>query len=118
MAEKVALVTGAGRSAGLGGSPRRQITALAEKPGDVGAPAYSFAKHTLNQLGAMVAATFRDTRVLVNTVDPGRADTHPELGAGNQDQPPSVAAGWIVKAATLPDGGPTGAIFLDGIRVG
>jgi NAD(P)-dependent dehydrogenase (short-subunit alcohol dehydrogenase family) len=96
----------------------QQITFLAEQPGDVGAPAYSFAKHTLNYLTVMLAAAFRDTNVLVNSVDPGRADTHPELGNDEQDAPPSVAAGWIAKAATLPEDGPSGAIFLDGRRIG
>lgn len=96
----------------------QQVTALAEQPGDVGAPAYSFTKHTLNYLSAMLAAAFRDTKVLVNAVDPGRADTHPELGSDDEDMPPSVAAGWIVKAATLPDGGPSGVIFLDGQHIG
>jgi NAD(P)-dependent dehydrogenase (short-subunit alcohol dehydrogenase family) len=96
----------------------QQITLLAEQPGDVGAPAYSFAKHTLNHLTVMLAAAFRDTKVLVNSVDPGRADTHPELGTDEEDLPPSVAAGWIEKAATLPDDGPSGEIFLDGHRIG
>jgi NAD(P)-dependent dehydrogenase (short-subunit alcohol dehydrogenase family) len=96
----------------------QQVTALAEQPGDVGAPAYSFAKHTLNYLSAMLAAAFRDTKVLVVAVDPGRADTHPELGTDDEDVPPSVAAGWIAAAATLPEGAPNGAIFLDGDRIG
>lgn len=96
----------------------QQITYLAKQPGDVGAPAYSFAKHTLNYLTVMLAAAFRHTKVLVNSVDPGRADTHPELGSDEQDVPPSVAAGWIGKAATLPDDGPSGAIFLNGQRIG
>jgi NAD(P)-dependent dehydrogenase (short-subunit alcohol dehydrogenase family) len=96
----------------------QQITYLAQQPGDVGAPAYSFAKHTLNYLTVMLAAAFRNTKVLVNSVDPGRADTYPELGSDEEDVPPSVAAGWIEKAATLPDGGPSGAIFLNGQRIG
>jgi hypothetical protein len=49
---------------------------------------------------------------------PGRADTHPELGTDDEDVPPSVAAGWIIQAAVFPEGGPSGAIFLDGNRVG
>ncbi|NBH09766.1 SDR family NAD(P)-dependent oxidoreductase [Amycolatopsis sp. SID8362] len=108
----------AARVVNISSGAYQQITYLAEHPGDVGAPAYSFAKHTLNQLTVMLAAAFRGTKVLVNTVDPGRADTHPELGTSEEDVPPSVAAGWIAEAATLPEGGPTGAIFADGERVG
>jgi|GEM_PF-1328033 len=108
----------AARVVNISSGAYQQIAALAERPGDVGAPAYSFAKHTLNHLSAMLAAAFHDTKVLVNTVDPGRADTHPELGTDDEDVPPSVAAGWIVQAATFPEGGPSGAIFLRGERVG
>lgn len=108
----------AARIVNISSGAYQQLTALADEPGDVGAPAYSFAKHTLNYLTVMLAAAFRDTKVLVNTVDPGRADTHPELGTDDEDVPPSVAAGWIIQAAVFPEGGPSGAIFLDGNRVG
>lgn len=108
----------AARVVNLSSGACQQVTALAGHRGDVGAPAYSFAKHTLNSLTVMLAAAFRDTNVLVNAVDPGRADTHPELGTDEEDQPASVAAGWIAEAATLPEGGPSGALFLDGQRVG
>ncbi|MFD2767483.1 SDR family NAD(P)-dependent oxidoreductase [Micromonospora eburnea] len=108
----------AARVVNISSGAYQQITFLGEQPGDVGAPAYSFTKHTLNYLTLMLAAAFRDTKVLVNSVDPGRADTHPELGTDEEDMPPSVAAGWIAKAATLPENGPSGAIFLNGHRVG
>lgn len=68
----------AARVVNISSGAYQQVAALSEHSGDVGAPAYSLAKHTLNYLSAMLAAAFRDTRVLVNTVDPGRADTHPE----------------------------------------
>ena len=108
----------AGRIVNISSGAYQQITYLPQHPGDVGAPAYSFAKHTLNQLGVMLAAAFRDTDVLVTTVDPGRADTHPELGTDEEDAPPSVAAAWIADAATLPAGAPSGAVLLEGRRVG
>lgn len=108
----------AARVVNLSSGAYQQISYLSQSPSDVGAPAYSFAKHTLNYLTRMLAAAFRDTRVLVNAVDPGRADTHPELGTDDEDVPPSVAAAWIAQAATLPEGGPSGAVFLDGERVG
>jgi NAD(P)-dependent dehydrogenase (short-subunit alcohol dehydrogenase family) len=108
----------AARVVNISSGAYQQITALADRPDDVGAPAYSFAKHTLNQLTVMLAAAFRDTTVLVNTVDPGRADTHPELGSDEEDAPPSVAAAWIAEAAILPEGSPSGVIFLEGQQVG
>lgn len=108
----------AARVVNLTSGAYQQVTGLAEGPGDVGAPAYSLAKHTLNVLTTVLAGAFRDTRVLVNTVDPGRVDTHPELGTDEEDVPPAVAAAWIAQAATLPDGAPSGAIFLEGQRVG
>lgn len=108
----------AARVVNLSSGAYQQITYLGEHPGDVGAPAYSFAKHTLNSLTLMLAAAFRDTHVLVNAVDPGRADTHPELGSDEEDVPPAEAAKWIVWAATLPEGAPSGVIFADGERVG
>jgi len=108
----------AARVVNLSSGAYRQLTRLAEHPGDVGAPAYSFAKHTLNDLTVMLAAAFRDTKVLVNAVDPGQADTYPELGTDEDDVPPSVAATWIVQAATYPEGGPSGGVFLRGERVG
>jgi NAD(P)-dependent dehydrogenase (short-subunit alcohol dehydrogenase family) len=108
----------AARVVNLSSGAYQQISYLPQNPSDVGAPAYSFAKHTLNYLTQMLAAAFRDTKVLVNAVDPGRADTHPELGTDEEDVPPAEAAKWIAWAATLPEGAPSGAIFADGERVG
>jgi len=108
----------AARVVNLSSGAYQQISHLGQHPGDVGAPAYSFAKHTLNSLTLMLAAAFRDTKVLVNAVDPGRADTHPELGTDDEDVPPAEAAKWIAWAATLPDGSPSGAVFANGERVG
>jgi len=95
-----------------------QVAGLAEEPGDVGAPAYSLAKYTVNALSQMLGAAFRDTNVIVNAVDPGRVDTHPELGTDDEDVPPAEAAKWIAWAATLPAGSPSGAVFADGERIG
>ncbi|AYG04806.1 SDR family NAD(P)-dependent oxidoreductase [Gryllotalpicola protaetiae] len=108
----------AARVVNLSSGAYQQIASLPQNPGDVGAPAYSFAKHTLNYLTQILAAAFRDTKVLVNSVDPGRADTHPELGTDEEDVPPSVAAAWIAQAATLPEGGASGVVFADGEIVG
>ncbi len=94
-----------------------QIEARGEFPEQVRAPAHSFAKHTLNVLTGTLASAFRGTRVLVNAVDPGRIATHPEFGVDDEDRPASESAKWVVWAATLPAGGPTGGVFLDGERV-
>ncbi|MFF2119575.1 SDR family NAD(P)-dependent oxidoreductase [Kitasatospora sp. NPDC058184] len=95
----------------------QQIAAGADYPRQVGAPAYSFSKYALNALTASLAATFRDTDVLVNAVDPGRVDTHPELGVDEEDRPASESAVWVAWAATLPADGPTGGVFFDGERL-
>jgi NAD(P)-dependent dehydrogenase (short-subunit alcohol dehydrogenase family) len=95
----------------------RQIAAGADLPQQVGAPAYSFSKYALNALTGSLAATFRDTNVLVNAVDPGRAATHPELGVDEEDRPAAESAVWMAWAATLPADGPTGGVFYDGERV-
>ena len=107
----------AARVVNLSSGAFQQITALEQFPGDVGAPAYSFAKHTLNVLTTVLASAFRGTRVLVNAVDPGRADTHPELGTDDEDRPAAEAAAWILWAATLPEDGPSGGVFLEGERI-
>lgn len=94
-----------------------QIAAGADLPRQVGAPAYSFSKHTLNVLTRTLASSFRGTRVVVNAVDPGRVATHPELGVDEEDRPASESAAWVVWAATLPADGPTGGVFSDGKRI-
>jgi NAD(P)-dependent dehydrogenase (short-subunit alcohol dehydrogenase family) len=94
-----------------------QIAAGADFPEPVRAPAHSLAKHTLNVLTATLAAAFRGTGILVNAVDPGRIATHPERGDDAEDRPASESARWVVWAATLPAGGPTGGFFLDGERI-
>jgi len=94
-----------------------QIEAGADFLEQVRAPAHSFAKYTLNVLTATLASAFRGTRVLVNAVDPGRVATHPEFGVDDEDRPASESARWVVWAATLPAGGPTGGVFLDGERL-
>jgi len=95
----------------------QQIEAGANFPQQVRSPAHSFAKHTLNVLTATLASAFRGTGVLVNAVDPGRVATHPEFGVDDDDRPASESAAWVVWAATLPAGGPTGGVFLDGVRL-
>lgn len=94
-----------------------QIAAGADLPQPVGAPAYSFAKYGMNVLTGMLATAFRGTNVLVNAVDPGQVATGTVLGDDDDDRPPAESAAWILWAATLPDGGPTGGVFYDGERI-
>jgi NAD(P)-dependent dehydrogenase (short-subunit alcohol dehydrogenase family) len=107
----------AARVVNISSGAYKQIAAGADLPRQVGAPAYSFSKHTLNVLTASLATAFRGTNVLVNAVDPGRVATHPELGVDDEDRPASESAAWILWAATLPADGPTGGVFHDGERV-
>lgn len=81
-------------------------------------PAYSLAKYTLNALTTTLAAALADTPIRVNAVDPGRVATHPERGRDAEDRSPAEAAMGVIWAATLPPGGPTGGLFIDGKPVG
>jgi NAD(P)-dependent dehydrogenase (short-subunit alcohol dehydrogenase family) len=107
----------AARVVNISSAAYQQIEAGADFPQQVRSPAHSFAKHTLNALTATLASAFRGTGVLVNAVDPGRVATHPEFGVDDDDRPASESARWVTWAATLPADGPTGGVFLDGVRV-
>jgi NAD(P)-dependent dehydrogenase (short-subunit alcohol dehydrogenase family) len=107
----------AARVVNISSAAYKQIEAGADSPQQVRSPAHSFAKHTLNVLTATLASAFRGTGVLVNAIDPGRVATHPEFGVDDDDRPASESAMWVVWAATLPSGGPTGGVFLDGERI-
>jgi len=107
----------AARVVNISSGAYQQIAAGPNLPQEVGAPAYSFSKYALNALTGSLATAFRDTDVLVNAVDPGRAATHPELGEDEEDRPAAESAVWIAWAATLPADGPTGGVFYDGERV-
>jgi NAD(P)-dependent dehydrogenase (short-subunit alcohol dehydrogenase family) len=76
-----------------------------------GTPAYSVSKAALNALTRMLAAELRDAGILVNSVCPGWVAT--EMG-GPGGRPVNEGAAGIVRAATLPDDGPTGGFFRDG----
>ncbi len=75
------------------------------------APAYSMSKSALNAFTRILAATYRDSGVLANVVDPGWVRTE----MGGQSAPRSVQQGadTTVWLATLPDTGPTGGFFRD-----
>ncbi|MDH2390812.1 SDR family NAD(P)-dependent oxidoreductase [Streptomyces sp. HNM0663] len=71
-------------------------------------PAYSVSKVSLNALTVMLAKETAGTGVLVNAINPGMVRTRMRPDA---EQTPEAAAEHIVRAATLPDDGPSG-VFL------
>jgi NAD(P)-dependent dehydrogenase (short-subunit alcohol dehydrogenase family) len=85
---------------------------LADIAGSGGSwPAYRLSKTALNTLTMLLASELRGENVLVNAVSPGWVRTR----MGGDGAPRSVEEGadtpvWL---ATLPDGGPSGLLFLD-----
>ncbi|WP_328623587.1 SDR family oxidoreductase [Streptomyces sp. NBC_00354] len=77
-----------------------------------GTPAYTTSKAALNALTRMLSAELRGEGILVNSVCPGWVAT--DMG-GPGGRPVREGAAGIVWAATLPDSGPTGGFFRDGL---
>ncbi|MFE9383058.1 SDR family NAD(P)-dependent oxidoreductase [Streptomyces sp. NPDC007025] len=78
-------------------------------------PAYSVSKTSLNALTVMLAEETRDTGVLVNSINPGLVRTRMRPTA---EQSPQQAARDVLRAATLPDGGPSGVFFRKDAVIG
>jgi len=80
---------------------------------DIG-PSYLVSKIALNALTRMLADALHADGVLVNSVCPGWVAT--DMG-GAGGRPVAEGAAGVVWAATLPDDGPTGGFFADGVPV-
>ena len=82
---------------------------LAEMGG--GSPAYRVSKTALNALTRILAAEFRDSNILANSMCPGWVRTR----MGGEGAPRSVAeaADTALWLATLADDGPSGGFFRD-----
>ncbi|AZO24443.1 SDR family NAD(P)-dependent oxidoreductase [Mesorhizobium sp. M1E.F.Ca.ET.045.02.1.1] len=81
---------------------------------EAGSPAYSTGRATLSALTRILAAELRDAGVLVNAISPDWMET--DMG-GPGSRPVAPGAAGIVWAATLPDDGPTGGFFRDGMKL-
>jgi NAD(P)-dependent dehydrogenase (short-subunit alcohol dehydrogenase family) len=79
-----------------------------------GAPTYSVSKAALNALTRVLAAELRPEGILVNSTCPGWVAT--DVG-GPGGRPVAKGAASVVWAVTLPDDGPTGGFFRDGLPV-
>lgn len=76
-------------------------------------PVYGITKLALNGLTVKVATQLKESKIKINSVDPGFTATYPgteQWGA----RPVTEGAKGIVWAATLPQDGPTGEFFRDG----
>jgi NAD(P)-dependent dehydrogenase (short-subunit alcohol dehydrogenase family) len=76
-----------------------------------GTPAYRISKAAINALTRILAAEFKESNILTNSMCPGWVRT----GMGGESAPRSTeeAADTAVWLATLPDDGPTGGFFRD-----
>jgi NAD(P)-dependent dehydrogenase (short-subunit alcohol dehydrogenase family) len=77
--------------------------------------AYRVTKLALNGLTISLAASLRNTGVLVNSVDPGWVKT--SMGGSMAPRSPEEGAKSILYAVYLSDHGPTGFFFRDGRKV-
>lgn len=70
---------------------------------------YNVAKTAVNGITVQFANELRGTGIKVNSADPGY--THTDMTLNQGGKPVARGAAVIVRLATLPDSGPTGAFF-------
>jgi len=76
-------------------------------------PVYGITKLALNGLTVKVATQLKESKIKINSVDPGFTATYP--GTENYGaRPVSEGAKSIIWAVTIPDDGPSGEFFRDG----
>jgi NAD(P)-dependent dehydrogenase (short-subunit alcohol dehydrogenase family) len=76
-------------------------------------PVYGITKLALNGLTVKLSRQLKDTKIKINSVDPGFTATYP--GTENYGaRPVSEGAKSIIWAVTIPDDGPSGEFFRDG----
>ena len=76
-------------------------------------PVYGITKLALNGLTVKLARQLKDTKIKINSVDPGFIATY--SGTENYGaRPVSEGAKSVVWAVTIPDDGPSGEFFRDG----
>jgi NAD(P)-dependent dehydrogenase (short-subunit alcohol dehydrogenase family) len=80
---------------------------------DFPAPSYRVSKAALNALTLVLAKDLRSDRILVNACCPGWVRT--DMGGPNATLSPAEGAVTPLFLATLPDGGPTGGFFAEGV---
>lgn len=79
------------------------------------AASYGISKAAVLALTAVLAAELADTPIIVNAVDPDLTATWPGAEASGA-RPAAVSAAGVVWAAALPDDGPRGGFFRDGLE--
>jgi len=79
---------------------------------EAGWPAYRMSKAAMNALTVILSKELGDTRIKVNSVDPGWVRT--DMGGPNAERSIEEGIEGILWAAKLPPDGPTGGFFKDG----
>ncbi|MCA9783781.1 MAG: SDR family NAD(P)-dependent oxidoreductase [Calditrichaeota bacterium] len=80
-----------------------------------GLGAYKLSKLALNGLTRILADECRGTNILINAVSPGWVRT--DMGGPNANRSVEEGAASVVWAALLPDSGPSGGFFRDGMAI-
>ena len=79
--------------------------------GDIMVPAYRLSKLMLNGITVLTAHEHQGSGVLINCLCPGWCQT--DMGGPSAPDTPDMGAQRILQLAELPDGGPTGRLFID-----